>query len=68
MRKSWTDGRLDDLSNRVDIGFARVDAELHALNGRFDSLQRTLIQIGFGLGIGLFGVIAALVGIIATQI
>jgi hypothetical protein len=55
VRESWTDERLDDLSKKVDQGFARP------LNGRFDSLQRTLFQVG--------GVMtAALIGLIATQV
>jgi hypothetical protein len=72
MRESWTDARLSDfavhtdrrfeaLERRVDEGFRRVDADMRALNGRFDSLQRTMLQIGGG-------VIAALVGLIATQL
>jgi hypothetical protein len=28
---AWTDERLDDLANRMDAGFARVDHEIHAL-------------------------------------
>jgi flagellar biosynthesis/type III secretory pathway protein FliH len=52
MRKSWTDERLDDLSVRVETGFAQVDtrfAEVDArfdkLEGRFDRLQHTLVQV-----------------------
>jgi len=61
VRESWTDQRLDDLSRKVDQGFARLDADMRALNGRFDSLQRTLFQVG--------GVMtAALIGLIATQL
>jgi hypothetical protein len=61
VRDSWTDERLDDLSRKVDQGFARLDADMRALNGRFDSLQRTLLQVG--------GVMtAALIGLIATQL
>ncbi len=61
VRESWTDQRLDDLSKKVDQGFARLDEDMRALNGRFDSLQRTLLQVG--------GVMtAALIGLIATQV
>jgi hypothetical protein len=61
VREAWTDERLDDLSKKMDQGFSRLDAEMRALNGRFDSLQRTLLQVG--------GVMtAALIGLIATQL
>jgi hypothetical protein len=57
-RKTWTDERLDDLSQRMDKGFDRVDADLRevrsemntrftAVDGRFDSLHRTMV-LGFG--------------------
>ncbi len=55
------DSRLDETNRRMDVGFGRVDAELHAINGRFDSLHKTLIQLGGG-------VIVALIGLIATQL
>jgi hypothetical protein len=68
MRESWTDARLDDFAahtdrrfDAVDKRFDRVDAELRALNGRFDALNRTLLQIGGG-------VIVALIALIATQL
>lgn len=65
MRQSWTDERLDDLNHRVDEGFKRVDAELRALNGRFDALNRTLLQIGGGL---IATLIAGFFGVIVTQL
>ncbi len=116
MRESWTDGRMDDLSQRVDQGFdqlraemnrgfervdtdirdlraemnrgfervdeemrqgfervdeemgqgfKRADENVHGLhtemNMRFDSLQRTMI-------LAAAGVIASLVGLVATQL
>jgi hypothetical protein len=71
----WNEGRLDDLGKRVDdLGtrmdrsFARVDQrfeqvheDIHELHVRFAGLQRTIIQMG---GV----VIAALIGLIATQV
>jgi hypothetical protein len=65
MRQGWTDERLDDLNRRVDTGFSRIDADIRELrtdmNARFDSLQRTMLQTS-----GL--VVAALIGVIATQL
>lgn len=108
MRDSWTDGRLDDLSDRMDRGFEhaagerreiraemdrrfeqaagerrelraemdhrfaqaagerkeiRVEMREHhvAIERRFDSLQQTMI-------LAAAGVIAALIGLIATQL
>jgi hypothetical protein len=72
MRDKWSDERLDDLNGRVgelgrrmDQGFARVDADLRGIRGemtaRFDALQRTMLQLGGGM-------IAALIGLIATQL
>ncbi|MDX6601962.1 MAG: hypothetical protein QOF13_1164 [Solirubrobacterales bacterium] len=75
VRESWTDARLDDFRedvgrrfDKVDKRFDKVDTELQAVGVRFDSLQRILMQIGFVLAVGLLGVIAALIGVIATQI
>jgi hypothetical protein len=65
----WNDGRrLDDLSKRVDdlgarmdLGFAQVHQDIQELNGRFDALQRTRVQM-------MTVMLAALIGFIATQI
>jgi len=61
VREAWTDERLDDLNKKMDQGFARLDAEMRALNSRFDSLQRSLQQVNVVI-------IAALIGLIATQL
>jgi hypothetical protein len=45
-----------------------MDAGFRELNGRFDSLQRTLIQIGFGFGAALLALIAALIGTVAAPL
>jgi hypothetical protein len=74
MVQEWTDGRLDDLSGKVDKGFERldrrfeqVDAQLAAVNSRLDALQRTMIQAIIALTaailtgfIGICGVLVAI--------
>jgi hypothetical protein len=37
MRQSWSDDRLDDLNNRVDVGFARVDERFAQMEERMDT-------------------------------
>jgi hypothetical protein len=70
-RENWTDERLDDLNKKVDDGFARLAADLRGLrgdvkdlrremNGRFESLNRTLILATIG---GNAAIIAALIGV-----
>lgn len=79
VRDSWTDERLDDMSRRMELGFAEVKTELRreigsvrqeigsvrgeigAMNDRLHSMQRMMIQFQ---GI----LIAALIGLIATQL
>lgn len=72
MRVNWTDERMDDLSHRMDQGFERVDRDIRdlrsemsggfdRLDSRFDAMQRTLF-------LAAAGVIASLIGLIATQL
>lgn len=57
MRSTWTDSRLDDLNGRVS-----------ELSGRIDSLQHTILLVGGGLFAAFVAVLAAIIGLIATQI
>jgi hypothetical protein len=74
-RIAWTDDRLDDLANRMDAGFARIDADIRELRAELRTqigalraelrteiggLRLTLIGVGGGVIIGLVGVIAAI--------
>lgn len=58
-RTAWTDQRLDDLANRMDVGFARVDADMRELRAEIGGLRLALLRVGGGIMIGLVGVIAA---------
>jgi hypothetical protein len=59
-RVAWTDERLDDLANRMDAGFARVDGDIRELRAEIGGLRLTLLRVGGGIMIGLVGVIAAI--------
>jgi hypothetical protein len=65
MRMNWTDGRLDDMSRRIDERFDRVEAEMNAtrreLTARFDDLNRTLLQGSVGIIVALLGLAGVLV-------
>lgn len=72
MRESWTDKRLDERFDGIDRRFDAVDQRFDSLERRMDegfnamraelsALQRTMLQTS--------GVtIAALIGLIATQL
>lgn len=61
VRESWTDERLDDLSHRVSEGFGQVNKRLDRVDERFDAMYRQQAQVGAVI-------IAALIGLIATQL
>jgi hypothetical protein len=56
-RTMWTDGRLDDLSRKVDAGFERLDCDI-----------RDLRQLMFQLwGVNMLGIIATIAAVIVTS-
>jgi hypothetical protein len=83
MRMNWIDDRLDErfdhvderfdraesdireLRGDMDLGFSQLRAEMNGrfdrLDARFDALQRTLF-------LAAAGVVASLIGLIATQL
>jgi hypothetical protein len=70
----WNDGRLDDLSRRVDEGFAKVDRMFEQVDRRFqqidlrlDGLQHLLIRMAWTYGIGMLAFAGALLGLIAAK-
>lgn len=64
MRSTWSDSRLDDLSDRVSVLSSRIDEN----NSRIDRLQHTILIVGGGLFAAFVAVLAAIIGLIATQI
>jgi hypothetical protein len=64
VREAWTDERLDDLSQRMDKGFDRVDTDIrelrsdmntrfNAIDARFDAMQRVLLVWGGSLTVAI---------------
>lgn len=68
MPDQWTEGRLDELSGKVDSGFERVDAELRALRVEMGAIQRTMVHGFIAMTAGTLAGFAVLGGIIATQL
>jgi hypothetical protein len=75
MRSMWTDSRLDAL--KKDFGtlgtdmkseFANVRGEISKQGDRIDSLTRTIMVVGGGLFAAFIGLLAAMVGLIVTQL
>ncbi|HEU5253665.1 MAG TPA: hypothetical protein VFU16_10120 [Solirubrobacterales bacterium] len=64
MRSTWSDSRLDDLNDRVSVLSGRIDEN----NSRIDRLQHTILIVGGGLFAAFVAVLAAIIGLIATQI
>jgi len=64
LRSTWTDSRLDDLSGKV----SEMSVRLNEISGRIDSLQHTILIVGGGLFAAFVAVLAAIIGLIATQI
>jgi hypothetical protein len=83
MRESRTDRRLDDLNDKVDRGFERIDADLRLqrvevrteftalrgeMKGGFERIDDRLEALHRLLLRGAGVVFAALIGLIATQL
>ncbi len=71
-RMDWTDDRLQERFDSIDLRFDQVDQRFdrldHAfreMNQRFESLNRTLLQIGGGI---IATLLAGIFGVIATQL
>jgi hypothetical protein len=64
MRSTWTDSRLADLKDEV----VHVRDELARQGDRIDSLTRTIIVVGGGLFAAFIGFLAAIIGLIITQL
>lgn len=68
MRSTWTDSRLDDLKTQVTELKGQVSDLDTRLTGRMDALQHTIMLVGGGIFAAFVAVLAAIIGLIATQL
>ena len=68
MRSTWTDSRLDDFKDTVDSRLNDLNGRVGELSQRIDGLQHVILLVGGGLFAAFVGVMAALIGLIATQL
>lgn len=74
MRESWTDERLDDFRDDVNRRFDEVykrfdnvDAELHRINDRLDSMRKMLVYAVVTLGSSTVAGWAAAIALVITR-
>jgi hypothetical protein len=68
MRQSWSDDRLDGLSERVDLGFKHVDEQFRQVDQRFDRIEASLTRLDDRLDRFQLTIMVTGGGIVATLI
>jgi len=74
----WNDGRLDELSSRVDRidrkvdEFGMVRKELtridQKIDNKFDAFYRLMLQAAVALIVGILGLLGVLIGVVGAQV
>ena len=67
MRKSWTDGRLDDFAANVDRRFDKIEIELHRINDRLDGMSKAIVFGAFTMTGAMLAGFAGMITLVATQ-
>jgi hypothetical protein len=57
-RTMWTDERLDDLAQKVDAGFERVDRDMHEIRTDLRELRALMFQLWGTTIVGIVGTLA----------
>lgn len=68
MRSTWTDSRLDEFRDQVNANFRDLGQRVDHQSNRIDSLQHTILIVGGGIFAAFVAVLAAIIGLIATQL
>jgi len=68
MRSTWTDSRLDEFKDQVNANFRDLGQRVDHQSNRIDSLQHTILIVGGGIFAAFVALLAAIIGLIATQL
>jgi hypothetical protein len=68
MRSTWTDSRLDEFKDQVNANLNELGQRMDHQSDLIDRLQHTIMFVGGGLFAAFVAVLAAIIGLIATQI
>lgn len=68
MRSTLTDSRLDEFKEQVNANFSELGQRVDHQSNRIDKLQHTILIVGGGLFAAFVALLAAIIGLIATQI
>jgi hypothetical protein len=68
MRSTWSDARLDEFKDQVDANFKDLGQRVDHQSTRIDTLQHTILIVGGGLFAAFVAVLAAIIGLIVTQL
>jgi hypothetical protein len=68
MAPEWTEGRLDEMSQKVDSGFERLDTDIRELRVEVATVQRTMVQGFIALTAAMLAGFGGLAALIASQV
>jgi len=68
MRSTWSDSRLDEFKDQVNANFRDLGQRVDHQSNRIDNLQHTILIVGGGIFAAFVAVLAAIIGLIATQL
>jgi hypothetical protein len=68
MRQSWTDDRLDDLSDQLRGDIAELRKDNRVILAELGAVQRTMIQFGGGLIAANLTLVAAVIGLVIAKV
>jgi tetrahydromethanopterin S-methyltransferase subunit G len=68
MSSTWTDSRLDEFTEQVNANFSELGQRVDHQSNRIDKLQHTILVVGGGLFAAFVALLAAIIGLITTQI